>query len=204
MKVRFHLYRRNLCCRLVDRHESPLLERTGVGEPSIISLLSWMKLGMELRLMSLKILGCPDLPLSKSSIPSQLRILGSVAVTGNFSVVPSLCNSWIPSPLDSLKLNSDVAVKAGFSPIGVGCVIRNNSGVVLAASSKPLSGCFSAETGEFLALREGLLLAKSLQLQVSFVEVDALNVITAVNSGVSSFSLVFHIVEDIRALCKVV
>ncbi|KAK0604832.1 hypothetical protein LWI29_019932 [Acer saccharum] len=91
--------------------------------------------------------------------------------------------SWCAPPPGSLKLNSDTAVKNGKGFIGVGAVIRDNSGKVVAAISKPVCGNFSAELGELIALQEGLLLAKRLSLSIGSVEVDAVNVAAMVNSG---------------------
>ncbi|KAL5851954.1 hypothetical protein ACOSQ3_007072 [Xanthoceras sorbifolium] len=45
--------------------------------------------------------------------------------------------------------------------MGVGAVFRDDSGLVIAAFSKPFEGFFDPELGEFLALRAGLLFTKS-------------------------------------------
>ncbi|KAL5779545.1 hypothetical protein ACOSQ2_010282 [Xanthoceras sorbifolium] len=72
--------------------------------------------------------------------------------------------SWSPPLAGSLKLNTNAAVKSGFSVMGSGTVMRDSQGKVVAASAKPLLGFFPAELGELLALREGLLVAKELSL----------------------------------------
>ncbi|KAL5841326.1 hypothetical protein ACOSQ3_011929 [Xanthoceras sorbifolium] len=72
--------------------------------------------------------------------------------------------SWSSPPAGSLKLNTDAAVKSGFSVMGSDAVVRDSQGKVVAASAKPLLGFFPAELGELLALREGLLVAKELSL----------------------------------------
>ncbi|KAK0579754.1 hypothetical protein LWI29_030939 [Acer saccharum] len=56
--------------------------------------------------------------------------------------------------------------------------------------------------GEFLALREGLLMAKSLNLQVQVVEVDASIVATALNSSTSDLGDASFVINDIHALFK--
>ncbi|KAH7573855.1 hypothetical protein JRO89_XS03G0215300 [Xanthoceras sorbifolium] len=66
---------------------------------------------------------------------------------------------WIVPPVGSFKLNCDVAVRIDRDCIGIGVVIRSNSRLVVVTASKVLLGSFSPEIGEFLALREGLLLA---------------------------------------------
>ncbi|KAL5778629.1 hypothetical protein ACOSQ2_009366 [Xanthoceras sorbifolium] len=60
--------------------------------------------------------------------------------------------------------------------MGAGAVFRNDSGMVIAAFSKPFEGFFEPELGEFLALRAGLLFARQYHLNVQWVEVDAKNV----------------------------
>ncbi|KAL5854169.1 hypothetical protein ACOSQ4_003971 [Xanthoceras sorbifolium] len=51
---------------------------------------------------------------------------------------------------------------------------------VVAASAKPLFGFFPAELGELLALREGLLLAKELNLIIEWVELDVVNIVARI------------------------
>ncbi|KAL5834303.1 hypothetical protein ACOSQ4_013800 [Xanthoceras sorbifolium] len=99
--------------------------------------------------------------------------------------------SWSPPPAGSLKLNTDAAVKSGFS------------GKVVAASAKPLLGFFPAELGELLALREGLLVAKELSLIIEWVELDAANAVARISNSCPS-SFMDPIVYDIKALFRVV
>ncbi|KAL5739799.1 hypothetical protein ACOSQ2_028979 [Xanthoceras sorbifolium] len=56
--------------------------------------------------------------------------------------------------------------------------------------------------GEFLALRECLILAKSLSLSLSVAEVDASNVASVINSSVPSYGDASFVIDDIKALCK--
>ncbi|KAL5794878.1 hypothetical protein ACOSP7_003472 [Xanthoceras sorbifolium] len=110
---------------------------------------------------------------------------------------------WSPPPAGSLKLNTDAAVKSGFSVMGSGAVVRDSQGKVVVASAKPLSGFFPVELGELLALREGLLVAKELSLIIEWVELDAVNAVARIfNSCPSSF--MDPIVSDIKALFRIV
>ncbi|KAK0586012.1 hypothetical protein LWI29_037842 [Acer saccharum] len=88
--------------------------------------------------------------------------------------------AWLPPPSRTLKLNSNAAVKDGSPHIGLGAIIRDSSGKVVVALAKPLVGNFSIEIGEFLAVRESLCLAKRFQLKVSWVERDAVNVVSGI------------------------
>ena len=74
-----------------------------------------------------------------------------------------------------------MAIRDSFPFIGLGAVIRNHNGEIIAAISKPWQGSFCAEVGEYLALREGLILAKKFNLTVKLAEVDAVNVANGVN-----------------------
>ncbi|KAK3221404.1 hypothetical protein Dsin_008429 [Dipteronia sinensis] len=67
---------------------------------------------------------------------------------------------WIPPDVGLLKLNSDVGINKGGLFCGVGAVIRDDKGWVVAALSKPVHGNLSPEAGELVALREGLISAK--------------------------------------------
>ncbi|KAL5744797.1 hypothetical protein ACOSQ2_027913 [Xanthoceras sorbifolium] len=111
---------------------------------------------------------------------------------------------WSPPPCGSLKLNCDAAVRIDKNFIGVGAAIRDSFGHVVVASSHLLSGFFSPEIGEFLALREGLLLASHHSLQVSLIETDASNVAAGVLSKSVCLGPAGAIVNDIKALCKIV
>lgn len=57
--------------------------------------------------------------------------------------------------------------------------IRSYNNIITAAVSKTLAGSFSVEIGEWLALREGLLLAQKLNLSISVAETDARQVVDA-------------------------
>ncbi|KAK3229041.1 hypothetical protein Dsin_000922 [Dipteronia sinensis] len=94
------------------------------------------------------------------------------------------CNDWIAPPPGQLKLNSDVALHGGAGSVGVGVAIRDVKGKVIAALSKPLGENFSSVIGDFLALREGLLLAKYHSILVQTAEVDSSLFASSLNSSV--------------------
>ncbi|KAL5862002.1 hypothetical protein ACOSQ4_003298 [Xanthoceras sorbifolium] len=110
---------------------------------------------------------------------------------------------WLPPLAGSLKLNTDAAVKSGSSVLGSGAVVRDGQGKIVAASAKPLLGFFSTEIGELLALREGLLFAKDLNLVIEWVESDVVNVVARVLSS-SLNSLLDPIICDVKVLFRIV
>ncbi|KAK3226642.1 hypothetical protein Dsin_006504 [Dipteronia sinensis] len=127
------------------------------------------------------------------------RIISTYVVSSCYVIYSS---SWSPPPLGSLKLNIDVAMKANFSHIRIGEVIRNDKGEVVSALSKHLDGSFSADLREYLALREGLLLAKRPGFSVRLVEADAVNVVSVVNSNRFLSSIVGPVISDVKALFR--
>ncbi|KAH7576208.1 hypothetical protein JRO89_XS01G0013300 [Xanthoceras sorbifolium] len=113
-------------------------------------------------------------------------------------------SSWVPLSVGSLKLNTDVAVRPGKNMIGVRAVIRDDLRFVRAAIAKTLPCIFLAEVGEFLALREGLLLAKNSGLKVFLAEVYASNVASGVMDSISNCREAALVIKDIKALFQVV
>ncbi|PON75588.1 hypothetical protein PanWU01x14_042130 [Parasponia andersonii] len=75
---------------------------------------------------------------------------------------------WSLPPFNQYKLNTDATVIEGDRRhIGVGAVIRNHAGQVVAAMSKKIPGRFSVEAAELLAVCEGLLLAGQAGIPIS-------------------------------------
>ncbi|KAK3218467.1 hypothetical protein Dsin_012437 [Dipteronia sinensis] len=71
--------------------------------------------------------------------------------------------------------------------IGLGASVRDDKRRVLVARSKLLFGSFNNDIGQFVALRNGLMLAKFYNLQVRFVEVNSRKVVDSLNSQVPPF-----------------
>lgn len=76
---------------------------------------------------------------------------------------------WIAPPLDFHKINVDGASLDDGRMSSVGVIIRNSKGDAVAAVSKTLLGQYTSLEIEFIALENGVLLAKKLELsQVIF------------------------------------
>ncbi|KAL5785269.1 hypothetical protein ACOSQ2_007661 [Xanthoceras sorbifolium] len=108
----------------------------------------------------------------------------------------------LPPPLGELKLNTDAAVHPFSNQIGLGAIIHDEFGLVVAALFKPFVSSFSTETGDYLALREGLLLAKNLGMVVHRVELDTANVISGINSVDDSLEVAGLIISDVQSFCS--
>ncbi|KAK3211741.1 hypothetical protein Dsin_016447 [Dipteronia sinensis] len=80
--------------------------------------------------------------------------------------------------------------------------LRDISGKIVVDVSKPITDNFTAEIGEFLAIREGLLMVKNHNLHIYSAEVDASAVASTLNS--SSFDLCYasFVINNIKALLK--
>ena len=102
----------------------------------------------------------------------------------DFSIGQSPLLGWAAPPLGFAKVNVDGACSIDGSGIsGVGVIIRDEFGSVIAALCKALPSHFSGEWTEFLALEQGILLAQELNLSHVIFESDASSVILAVSQG---------------------
>ncbi|PON77083.1 hypothetical protein PanWU01x14_030920 [Parasponia andersonii] len=115
------------------------------------------------------------------------------------SRAPRRSVSWEAPPPFMINMNSDAGVPPGEEYIGVGIILHDHSGSVLAAFAKRLVGCFSVETAELLAMREELLFASRIGLSISILEYDALRVIHGLQEThpLAPNALIF---SDIKAL----
>ena len=81
---------------------------------------------------------------------------------------------WATPPPGVYKINVDGATFEDGRPSGVGAVIRDCRGIVVAASAKLLSATYGAEVSEALAAEEGMLLACQMMLTQVILEFDPL------------------------------
>ncbi|KAK3199771.1 hypothetical protein Dsin_009188 [Dipteronia sinensis] len=120
------------------------------------------------------------------------RQFGKIGMPSSLVIRPEILTLW-PPRRERFSLNFRV-------PIGLGAILRDYKGKVIMAVSKPLPRRFSTEMGDFLALREGLRLAKLHNLPIQIAEVDASNLVSILNSNVSFLGDACFIVNDITAL----
>ena len=92
---------------------------------------------------------------------------------------PVLQQSWLP-PSDQLyKVNVDVAVFKARNESGVGAIVRDANGLVVAALSKKIHAPLGPLEVEAKAFELGLEFAKDVGLQEFILEGDSLNVVRA-------------------------
>ena len=106
------------------------------------------------------------------------------AIKMDFPPMQSIPMGWSVPPPGVFMVNVDGAcsIDPGGSS-GVGVVIRDGSGMVIAALSKLLPSNFPTEWTELFAIEQGLLLAQEMDLPQVMMESDALSATLAINHG---------------------
>ena len=112
--------------------------------------------------------------------------------------VPS--GSWTPPPPGWLKINFDGATFKDRKLAGLGGVIRNDNGLIMAAFTQTIPLPTSVEMVEVLAARSALVLAKELCLNQVLLESDSEIIINALSNGGRDSSSYGHILLDIKLL----
>ncbi|KAF7802400.1 uncharacterized protein G2W53_041511 [Senna tora] len=108
---------------------------------------------------------------------------------------------WQPPSWRFLKLNVDASVRDG-GQTRVGCIIRDYMGRCLAAMTKEITGCYSVEMAEALAVYEGMVVAKRMSILNVLVEGDSASVIKLLNGEGMDCTYVSFIIKDILQLCS--
>ncbi|GLJ19309.1 hypothetical protein SUGI_0347620 [Cryptomeria japonica] len=88
---------------------------------------------------------------------------------------------WVPPRKGWAKLNFDGASRGNPGIAGIGCAIHQDNGELIASINKPI-GLASNNMAEFSALREGLIIAKSLKIKYLEIEGDSSLTINAVRT----------------------
>ncbi|XP_050280472.1 uncharacterized protein LOC126721479 [Quercus robur] len=105
---------------------------------------------------------------------------------------------WSPPELGVYKLNFDGAIFESSARAGLGVVVRDAEGMIIAALSQNIKLPSSVDLVEALAARRAILFAQELCLGQVMVEGDSLRVITAINNPQKNRTQWGHVVEDIK------
>uniref|UniRef100_A0A803NTN0 Reverse transcriptase domain-containing protein n=1 Tax=Cannabis sativa TaxID=3483 RepID=A0A803NTN0_CANSA len=107
---------------------------------------------------------------------------------------------WSPPCVNGYKLNVDAATISEDKKLGVGAVLRDHNGIVIAALSKMAQGSFRSDEMEAKALFHALNWASQSQLPITHIETDALRVSAALNSNSVDLSCFSDLITDVRCL----
>ncbi|KAM6558863.1 uncharacterized protein LOC133033273 [Cannabis sativa] len=106
---------------------------------------------------------------------------------------------WRSPPCGQLKMNVDAAVDTTQNRTGIGSIVRDSSGSVVATISKSIVGNLKSHEMEAKALCHGLQWAQNLQLQISYVETDSVMVVNSI-TGLASKNLAFKdLIHDVKS-----
>uniref|UniRef100_A0A803LJ02 RNase H type-1 domain-containing protein n=1 Tax=Chenopodium quinoa TaxID=63459 RepID=A0A803LJ02_CHEQI len=86
----------------------------------------------------------------------------------------AVSNKWKAPSVGFYKLNSDVARFSNDDMTGLGGVIRDSVGEVMAATYWCIKGCYEVDVGEALAARHGLSIAIEAGLNRITLETDSM------------------------------
>ena len=118
------------------------------------------------------------------------------------SKIPRIARSvrWKPPLPGMVKVNFDDAIFSTQSSAGLGMVVRDQAGLVLAALSQKIPMPTLVETVEVIAARRALVFAKELGFERVMVEGDSEIIIKAIKEKTLLSSVLGHILEDIHVL----
>ncbi|XP_075665465.1 uncharacterized protein LOC142635144 [Castanea sativa] len=106
---------------------------------------------------------------------------------------------WIVPPVDMAKINFDGAVFTGENKSGIGIVIRDRSGLVIASCSKKLQQAYSSAEVEALAAATALSFAADIGINKAILEGDSMEVITALSQEAPILSSIGPWIDDAKA-----
>ncbi|KAK3043370.1 hypothetical protein RJ639_002672 [Escallonia herrerae] len=91
--------------------------------------------------------------------------------------------AWSPPPPGYTKLNFDASCMDQDGSGGIGLILRNETGLLLATKAIHLSHCLNARTAEALAAREALHLASEMHLSHLIIEGGSYGIIKLIDSN---------------------
>uniref|UniRef100_A0A803Q6R6 Reverse transcriptase domain-containing protein n=1 Tax=Cannabis sativa TaxID=3483 RepID=A0A803Q6R6_CANSA len=109
---------------------------------------------------------------------------------------------WQPPQFNGFKMNVDAATNEEHKKLGIGALIRDHNGTVIAAFSKVVQGNFRSDEMEAKALFHALIWALQNQLSITHIETDALRVSSAINHASTDLSCFSDLITDCIELEK--
>ncbi|KAK3205088.1 hypothetical protein Dsin_019134 [Dipteronia sinensis] len=110
--------------------------------------------------------------------------------------------NWVPPNSGLFKLNIDAALNASGCVVGVGLVVWDSMGCVLATSTQRVVATYNAQLAEAVAIHRGLVLACETGLYPVEVESDAKVVVGWINDSKHYSSEVGLVMDAIRQILR--
>ena len=134
--------------------------------------------------------------------PSALELLSefhqaqSVPSQTSQATKPSARSKWKPPIPDRYKVNFDGAIFSETNEAGLGAIIRNHRGEVMASLCQRIPYPHSVAAVEASAARAAVNLVLELGFREADIEGDSLEIINALLQDSSSFTLYGHLITD--------
>nr|POF03114.1 hypothetical protein CFP56_63925 [Quercus suber] len=106
------------------------------------------------------------------------------------------------TPQGWFKANVNGAIFKESNSAGIGVVVRDSQGWVLATLLKKVEGVQEAEVIETLAIRRAIRFAIETSFNCVIIESDSLGVVKAIQDSADSTCHFGHIIEDMKQLAK--
>ena len=109
---------------------------------------------------------------------------------------------WKPPTQGRCKVNWDIAVDNQNCCMGVGAILRDDEGRVLAAVSKTLRFCYEPVAGEAVAALYAAEFTRDLGFYDVDFEGDSLQIVNAIRNNDENCSRYGHVIDDIKTVLE--
>ncbi|XP_050280341.1 uncharacterized protein LOC126721341 [Quercus robur] len=109
---------------------------------------------------------------------------------------------WVPPPKGWFKANVDGTIFKETNKAGIGVVVRDSQGWVLAALTEKVDGVQDAEVIEALAIRRAIRFAIETSFNCVIIESDSLSMVKAIQDTAESTCHIGNIIDDVKLLSK--
>uniref|UniRef100_A0A803PLQ2 RNase H type-1 domain-containing protein n=1 Tax=Cannabis sativa TaxID=3483 RepID=A0A803PLQ2_CANSA len=137
-----------------------------------------------------------DFTRARKSTPPAAATSSEIPATSSTATVQQAAK-WQPPQFNGFKMNVDAATNEEQKKLGIGALIRDHNGTVIAAFSKVVQGNFRSDEMEAKALFHALNWALQNQLAITHIETDALRVSSAINHASTNLSCFSDLITDV-------